>query len=202
MPPQLHSCLVPVHGSICPCCRRQHSGGGMEEWFLPGSRPDRLIHRTVRYVEAADGGQQEQEQQQEGMGGPFPSAHAAAPAGAAVGAAGAAGGAGAAGRASMARHRSHNHRSSVAASWEPEERAVASIRQRYSSPQGCNPGSSAGAVAAAVVERVFDLAAGQLRLVVADAAALAAGEDGAENEPGRVTRCYGGLGWEELVSQG
>lgn len=163
----------------------------MEEWFLPGSRPDRLIHRTVRYVEAA-AGRQQQEQQQEGEGGPGPSPHAAAPAGAA---AGAAGGAGAAVGASMARHRSRNHRSSVAASWEPAERAVACIRQRYSSPQGCSPASSAGAVAAAVVERVFDLAAGQLRVVVADAAALAAGEDGgAEDEPGRVTRCYGGLG--------
>ena len=162
----------------------------MEESFLPGSRPDRLIHRTVRYAEAADGGGQEQQQQQ-GIGGPGPSAHVAAPAGTAAGAGGAAG-AGAAGKASMARHRSHNHRSSVAASWEPQEQAVAAIRQQYSSPEGSKPGLAAAAVAAAVVEHVFDLSAGQLRLVVAEAAALAAGAD--EDGPSRVMRCYGELG--------
>lgn len=34
-------------------CRRVHQGDSLEEWYLPGSRPDGLAHRSVQYAPAA-----------------------------------------------------------------------------------------------------------------------------------------------------
>lgn len=36
-------------------CRRLHTEGSLEEWYIPGSRPDGLAHRTVQYAAASPG---------------------------------------------------------------------------------------------------------------------------------------------------
>lgn len=84
-------------------CRRLHSESSLEEWYLPGSRPDGLAHRAVQYAAACPGTVGSADSRPtSALGAARPSAH---------------------------RHRS----SVAAASWaEAAEREIVCIREQYS----------------------------------------------------------------------
>ncbi|KAL4458559.1 hypothetical protein ABPG75_013424 [Micractinium tetrahymenae] len=157
--------------------RRRRAGNTMEEWFLPGSRPDGLIRRTVVYLAAADS----------------QGAAAAARAASSLGMAAKPGSS--AGAARPGGPGPHRRRSSVVVGMDLGEQAVASIHEEYSRSQEVAAGAPAGSAAAAaadaaegqqLVARSFDLHSGEMELVTLPAMAI--GEDGAEEAP--VTRTY------------
>lgn len=149
----------------------------MEEWFLPGSRPDGLLHRTVTYLAASDS----------------QDAALADHASSVLGAVALPGSSGCSGR--MARSGQHSCRSSAVAGTDQGEQAVASIQEEFS--RYCQAGDRSAASAAGegavvasegerVVARRFDLLSGETEVV---ALALGAGGDGMD--VASATRTYG-----------
>jgi len=183
----------------------------MEEWYLPGSRPDGLVHRTVQYVAedvvAATAAAAFKAQQGTGGGSVSPSpTPGSGPAQAAAGGTGSRLSRVGSGILGLRRQASQRRRSSVVvAGWMPNEMTVGTIQEEFvhSPVQGTsqlaeqNPGGYAAAAAAVggpgVVERRFDLQSGQLQVVREatpaddDASGAAAAH---RDEAGRTTHTY------------
>ena len=139
----------------------------MEEWFMPGSRPDGLIRRSVQYAASC----------------PAPAFSAAVRKTSDAAAILAAAAAGASARPSLHSVHVHHRRSSVVATWDTQDRAVAFIHEQYRPPAAPH-GTAGGACSSApVLERRFEPASSRAQLVM-----QGGGADGAE--AGRVARTY------------
>lgn len=115
----------------------------MEEWFQPGSSPDGLERRSVQYADEV----------------PAAVDRAATPAG------GGHGRGSAMWRSASMRHASHH--ASAAARWEPQNREVAAIHERFGLAAAGSAAAAAGLGSGQLLERRFDLAGGQLLLTMA-----------------------------------